>query len=146
MTALQSPASSPTRPPRRNLALLGVLGELGATRSLLTKAESARINGANSSMNPSSHAITTKTLTLRNQNQDHFLEIMNAYFEYWNPSNQVDLISQTAAALLPLHRIWRYETAILDLEMDAQALDFENRFLTSDEDTRGGLAFLQSRG
>ena len=25
--------------------------------------------------------------------------------------------------------------------MDAQALDFENRFLTSDEDTRGGLAF-----
>jgi hypothetical protein len=121
----------------------------------LTKSESARINGAkshgavtpegrrNSSMNAASHGLTAKTLILRNENQDHFLEIFNAYYEYLKPSNQieVDLISEMVATRWRLRRVWRYETAILDLEMDAQAPDFEKRFATYDEDMRGGLAF-----
>jgi hypothetical protein len=123
--------------------------------SKLTKSESARINGAksrgpitpqgraSSSMNATSHGITARTLTLRNENPDHFLEILNAYFEYFKPSNQieVDLIAEMVAARWRLRRVWRYETALLDIEMDAQAPDFEKRFETFDEDMRGGLAF-----
>src|SRR5258708_23603592 len=40
-----------------------------------------------------------------------------------------------------LSRIWCFETAMLDIEMDAQAPDFEKRFEKYDEDTRGGAAF-----
>ncbi len=123
--------------------------------SKLTKSESARLNGAkshgavtpqgrrNSSMNAASHGLTAKTLILQNENQAHFLEILNAYFEYLQPSNQieVDLISDMVAARWRLRRVWRYETAMLDMEMDAQTPDFEKRFETYDEDMRGCQAF-----
>ena len=123
--------------------------------SKLTKSESSRRNGAKSrgpvtpegrgrsSLNAASHGITAKTLILTNENQAHFLEIMNAYLDYLQPSNQieVDLISEMVAARWRLRRVWRYETAMLDLEMDAQSPDFEKRFATYDEDMRGGLAF-----
>jgi hypothetical protein len=121
----------------------------------LTRSETSRLNGAKSrgpvtpegrarsSLNASSHGLTAKTLILRNENEAHFLEIMNASFDYFQPSNQVevDLISEMVAARWRLRRVWRYETAILDIEMDAQAPDFEKRFQTYDEDMRGGLAF-----
>jgi hypothetical protein len=45
------------------------------------------------------------------------------------------------AARWRLRRCWRYETALLDIEMDSQTPDFEKRFATFDEDMRGGLAF-----
>ncbi len=97
MTVLYSPASGPTRPHAVN-SLYGAKshGDITPQRR------------ANSSMNTAGHGITAKTLILRNENQDHFLEIMNAYFEYLIPSNQVDvdLISQMAAAHWRLCRIW----------------------------------------
>jgi hypothetical protein len=45
------------------------------------------------------------------------------------------------AARWRLRRVWRFETAMLDIEMEAQSDDFGKRFLISDEDMRGGLAF-----
>jgi hypothetical protein len=124
--------------------------------SKLTKAESSRLNGAksrgpvtpegrhNSSLNAASHGLTAKTLILRNESQAHFLEIMNAYLEYLQPSNQIeiDLISEMVAARWRLRRVWRYETAILDIEMDAQADDFEKRYQPR---TRTCVAALPSR-
>jgi hypothetical protein len=112
----------------------------------LTRSETSRLNGAKSrgpvtpegraisSLNAASHGLTAKTLILRNENEAHFVEIMNAYFDYFQPSNQVevDLISEMVAARWRLRRVWRYETAILDIEMDAQAPDFEKRFATYD--------------
>jgi hypothetical protein len=130
----------------------------------LTKSESSRRNGAKSrgpvtpegrarsSLNAASHGLTARPLILTNENQANCLEILNAYFDYLKPSNQVevDLISEMVAARWRLRRVWGYETAILDLEMDAQAPDFEKRFQTYDEDMRGGLAFAnlvdKSRG
>ena len=57
-------------------------------------------NDSRASRNATSHGITARTLTLRNENPDHFLEILNAYFEYFKPSNQieVDLIAEMVAA------------------------------------------------
>jgi hypothetical protein len=121
----------------------------------LTRAESARINGAKShgpktpegleisSMNAVRHGMTAKTLVLHNEDPAQFVEILNAYYAYLVPANQVevDLISDMVAARWRLRRVWRYETAILDIEMDSQAEDFEQRFEKYDEDMRGGAAF-----
>src|SRR5260370_22725164 len=123
--------------------------------SKLTKSESSRLNGAKSrgavtpegrarsSMNAASHGITSKTLILENESQDQFLEMMNAYLNHLQPSSQIeiDLIADMVAARWRLRRIWRFETAMLDIEMDAQAPDFEKRFEKYDEDMRGGAAF-----
>jgi hypothetical protein len=126
--------------------------------SQLTKSESARINGAksrgavtpqgrlNSSRNAANHGLTARTLILQNEDKAQFLEILNAYYEYLQPRNQieVDLVSDIVAARWRLRRIWRYETAILDMEMDVQSEGFEKRFEVFDEDMRGGLAFSTS--
>jgi hypothetical protein len=123
--------------------------------SHLTRAESARINGAKSrgpktpegkaisSMNAVRHGITARTLALQNEDQGQFIQILNAYCDHLVPTNQaeVDLISDMVAARWRLLRIWRYQTAILDIEIDAQAPDFEKRFEKYDEDMRGASAF-----
>jgi hypothetical protein len=123
--------------------------------SKLTKSESARINGAKShgpttprglaysSVNATRHGLTAKTLILRNEDPTQFLEMLNAYFDLLQPANtmEVDIISDIVAARWRLRRMWRYQTAILDLEMDTQAPEFDKRFEESDEDTRGAVAF-----
>jgi hypothetical protein len=123
--------------------------------SNLTKAESARINGAKSrgaktpqgraavSMNAISHGLTAKTLILQNENPEQFAKMLNSYFDYLQPTNQieVDVVADMVAARWRLRRIWRFETAMLDIEMDFQAPDFEKRFEEYDEDMRGGVAF-----
>src|SRR5258705_6736463 len=117
----------------------------------LTKAESARITGAKSrgpnraeSMhNATRHGLTAKTLILQNENPDDFLEMLSSYFDLLQPANQleVDIVSDIVAARWRLRRMWRYQTALLDVEMDTQAPDFEKRFEEFDEDTRGAVAF-----
>src|SRR5438128_7991157 len=94
-------------------------------------------------MNGLSHGFTAKTLILQNENPDRFTEMLNAYLDYLQPTNQIeiDLIADMVAARWRLRRIWRYETAMLDIEMDSQAPDFEKRFEKYDEDMRGGAAF-----
>ena len=123
--------------------------------SNLTKAESARINGAKSrgpktpqglatsSMNAFSHGLTAKTLVLQNENPEEFTKMLNSYLDYIRPANQieVDLLADIVAARCRLRRIWRFETAMLDIEMDSQAPDFEKRFEKYDEDMRGAAAF-----
>src|SRR6266849_2908864 len=123
--------------------------------SNLTKDESARINGAKFrgpkaplgraavSMNAFSHGLTAKTLILQSEDPDQFAIMLNSYFDYLAPTNQIeiDLIADIVAARWRLRRIWRYETAMLDIEMDSQAPDFEKRFEKYDEDMRGGAAF-----
>ena len=48
------------------------------------------------------------------KNSDHFLEMMNAYVEYLQRANQVDidLVADMVAARWRRRRIWRYETAM----------------------------------
>jgi len=123
--------------------------------SNLTKAESARINGAKSrgpktpqgraisSMNAFRHGLSAKTLILQNEDPVKFAEMLNDYFDYLEPTNpiEVDLVADIVAARWRLRRIWRFETAMIDIEMDTQAPDFEKRFEKYDEDMRGGAAF-----
>jgi hypothetical protein len=103
------------------------------------KSQTARINGAKShgpktpqgratsSVNATSHGITARTLVLRNENPDFFLDMLSAYFDLLQPANamEVDLVSDIVAARWRLRRIWRYQTAMLDVEMDLQAPEYE---------------------
>jgi hypothetical protein len=121
----------------------------------LTRAESGRINGSKShgpktpeghaisSMNAVRHGISAKTLVLQNEDSDQFNEILNAYCDYLPPANpiEIDPVSNIVAARWHLRRIWRYETAMIDIEMDSQTPDFEKRFEKYDEDMPGGAAF-----
>jgi hypothetical protein len=54
---------------------------------------------------------------------------------------EVDLVSDIVAARWRLRRIWRYQTAMMDVEMDTQAPEYEKRYEKFDEDMRGAAAF-----
>jgi hypothetical protein len=119
------------------------------------KSETSRINGAKSrgpktdqglatsSMNAVKHGLTAKTLILPNENPDHFREMFSGYFDLFRPVNQkeIDLVSEIVAARWRLSRVWAYQTAVLDLEIDTQAAQFGKRLGEIDEDMRGALAF-----
>jgi hypothetical protein len=94
-------------------------------------------------MGPQDHNITAKTLTLTNESTDLFQHMLGAYFDLFQPANQMelDIVCDIAAARWRLRRIWRYQTAMLDVEMDKQAPEFEKRYATYDEDMRGAAAF-----
>jgi hypothetical protein len=120
------------------------------------KSATARANGAKSrgpttpqgratsSMNALSHGLTAKTLILPHENQDLFLEMFTAYFDLFRPANQmeIDVVSDIVANRWRLRRTWRYQTAILDVEMATHAPEFEKCHEQFDEDMRGVLAFL----
>ncbi len=119
------------------------------------QSETSRINGAKSrspktppsrapsSMSAIDHAISDKTLTLTNESIDLFKHMLGAYFDLFQPANQMelDIVCDIAAARWRLRRIWRYQTAMIDVEMDNQAPEFEKRYATYDEDMRGAAAF-----
>jgi hypothetical protein len=121
----------------------------------LTKSESSRINGAKSqgpstpeglaasSLNAVTHGISAKTLILQNESPTEFLALLNSYLDRLQPANQIeiDLVSDLVASRWRLRRMWRYETAMLDIEMDVQAAGFAKRFTKHDEDMRGSSAF-----
>jgi hypothetical protein len=119
------------------------------------RSETSRINGTKShgpktpqgraiySSNHIKHGITAKTLLLTNESGDDFLKMMSSYFDLFQPTNQmeVDIICDIVAARWRLRRIWSYQTAMVDVEMDKQAPEFEKRYQTYDEYMRGAAAF-----
>jgi hypothetical protein len=119
------------------------------------RSATARINGAKShgpktaqgraisSVNATSHGLTAKTLILQNESSDRFVELMQAYFDLLQPANmmEVDLVFDIVAARWRLRRTWAYQTAMLDVEADNQAPEFEKLYQTFDEDMRGAAAF-----
>jgi hypothetical protein len=120
-------------------------------KSAMSRANGAKSRGpktpqgrATSSMNALSHGLTAKTLILPNENQDLFLEMFTAYFDLFRPANQmeIDVVCDIVANRWRLRRTWRYQTAILDVEMATQAPEFEKRHEQLDEDMLGALAFL----
>jgi hypothetical protein len=57
-------------------------------------------------MNAFSHGFTAKTLILQNENPDRFSEMLNAYYDYLQPTNpiEIDLIADMVAARWRLRR------------------------------------------
>jgi hypothetical protein len=124
--------------------------------SKLTKAESARINGAKSKgpkteqgkersrFNALRHGLAAKTVCLTEEERPMFEAMVAAYNERFRPVDTVedDLIEQMCAAKWRQRRCWSMETAALTLQAaeDRPALDRE--YIQLDDMTRNTIAFM----
>ena len=113
--------------------------------SELDKAESARINGAKSkgpitpegkatcSLNALKYGFSAKTMILQNENPADFADLLESYILDLAPSDQPqrDLVADIVAARWRLRRMWNYENAMLDVEMDLNSAEFAKRFASS---------------
>ncbi|MEP6538097.1 MAG: hypothetical protein ABJF23_22345 [Bryobacteraceae bacterium] len=119
------------------------------------KRKQARRNGAKaagtkspagiqkSSTNSLKHGLTGKAIVLTNESQQQFDHLHSAYIQEFQPENTVemDLVDQMVAAQWRLRRIWRMQTAALDLKMDQQEAEIAKSFKQIDQTTRAALAF-----
>jgi len=119
------------------------------------KRKQARQNGAKaagakspagiqqSAKNSLKHGLTGKAVVLTNESQSHFEELHQTYVQEFQPESgvEMDLIDQMVAAQWRLRRIWRMQTAALDLKMDQQEADLTKKFQQIDQPTRLTVAF-----
>src|SRR6185369_1011762 len=119
------------------------------------KRKQARRNGAKaagtkapagiqkSAQNSLKHGLTGKAVVLTNESQAHFDELHLTYVQEFRPQNgvEMDLIDQMVAAQWRLRRIWRMQTAALDLKMDQQENEIGHKFKQIDQATRLTVAF-----
>ncbi len=115
----------------------------------------ARLNGAKaagtkspagiqkSSINALKHGLTGKAVVLSNESQMHFDELHLTYVQEFKPESTVemDLVDQMVSAQWRLRRIWRMQTAALDLKMDQQEAEIAKAFNQIDQTTRVTVAF-----
>ena len=119
------------------------------------KRKQARQNGAKaagtkspagiqqSSENSLKHGLTGKAIVLSNESQQKFEELHQTYVEEFQPQSgvEMDLLDQMVAAQWRLRRIWRMQTAALDLQMDRQEAELAKSFRQIDQTTRATVAF-----
>src|SRR5450756_405555 len=115
----------------------------------------ARLNGAKaagtkspagiqkSSVNALKHGLTSKAIVLTNESQAQFDELHLTCVQEFEPESTVemDLIDQMVSAQWRLRRIWRMQTAALDLKMDQQEAEIAKAFNQIDQTTRATVAF-----
>jgi hypothetical protein len=119
------------------------------------KRKQARLNGAKaagtkspagiqkSSANSLKHGLTGKAIVLSNESQTQFDELHLTYVQEFEPQTgvEMDLVDQMVAAQWRLRRIWRLQTAALDLKMDQQEAEIAKTFHQIDQPTRTNVAF-----
>ena len=119
------------------------------------KRKQARLNGAKaagtkspagiqkSSANSLKHGLTGKAIVLTNESQAQFDDLHQTYVVEFRPESgvEMDLIDQMVAAQWRLRRIWRMQTAALDLKMDRQEAEIAKNFQQIDQCTRVTVAF-----
>src|ERR1700682_4542193 len=91
-----------------------------------------------SSQNSLKHGLTGKAIVLTNESQALFDELHQDYVHEFQPESHVemDLIDQMVSAQWRLRRIWRMQTAALDLKMDQQEAEIAKSFKQIDQTTR----------
>jgi hypothetical protein len=119
------------------------------------KRKQARQNGAKaagtkspagiqkSSANSLKHGLTGKAVVLTNESQAQFDDLHQTYVVEFHPESgvEMDLIDQMVAAQWRLRRIWRMQTAALDLKMVRQESEIAKNFQQIDQATRVTVAF-----
>jgi hypothetical protein len=119
------------------------------------KRKQARLNGAKaagtkspagiqkSSANSLKHGLTGKAIVLTNESQAQFDDLHQTYVLEFRPKSgvEMDLIDQMVAGQWRLRRIWRMQTAALDLKIDRQEAEIAKNFQQIDECTRVTVAF-----
>jgi hypothetical protein len=121
----------------------------------LNKAESARVNGAKSrgpvtpegkqrsSLNAVRHGLLAKSICLTSEDPEKFKELLQDFLTRFQPGDNVELrvVEHMASAAFRLERFAGTETALFDLEMDAQTPQIEKEFTKIDHAAQFALAF-----
>jgi len=121
----------------------------------INKSESSRINGAKSrgpvtpegkqrsSLNAVRHGLLAKSICLTNEDPEKYKELLQDYLDRLQPVDNVELrhVEQIASCAFRLERFAGTETALFDLEMDAQTPQIEKEFKKIDHASRFALAF-----
>src|SRR4051812_677189 len=96
-----------------------------------------------SSLNSTKHGLTGKAIVLSNESQSQFDDLHLTYVQEFQPESgvEMDLIDQMVAAQWRLRRLWRMQTAALDLKMDQQEGEIAHKFKQIDQATRTTVAF-----
>jgi hypothetical protein len=124
--------------------------------SKLTKAESARINGAKSKgpktekgkehsrFNALRHGLAARTVCLTERERPIFEAMVAAYNERFRPADTVeeDLIEQMCVAKWRQRRCWSMETAALNIQVLRDRRIVNQEFVELDDMTRNTLAFM----
>jgi hypothetical protein len=124
--------------------------------SKLTKAESARINGAKSKgpkteegkarsrFNALRHGLAANTVCLTKQERPIFEAMVEAYNERFRPADTVeeDFIEQMCVAKWRQRRCWSMETAALNVQVRRDRRIVDQEFVELDDMTRNTLAFM----
>jgi hypothetical protein len=100
-------------------------------------------------MNATKHNLSGRRLVvLNNENDEAFQELFQAFIEKFQPQDPIEheCVLQAAVARWRLRRIWQLETAIFDAEMDKQAPQLAQEFVSFDEGTRQARAFTALAG
>ena len=122
----------------------------------LTKAESARSNGAKSKgpkteagkqrsrLNAIRHGLAARTVCLTREDRPIFEAVVEAYTNRFQPADDVeeDLIERMVVAKWKQRRCWAMETAALNLEMHRGRPLVDAQFSEIDEVTRQTIAFM----
>src|SRR5215212_9089056 len=95
-----------------------------------------------SAMNATKHGLTSRAIVLTNELQSAFDELHLDYVKEFQPTSTVemDFVDQMVAAQWRLRRIWRMQTAALDLKMDEQDAEIKTKFKQIDQCTRSTVA------
>jgi hypothetical protein len=122
--------------------------------SKLTKAESARINGARSkgpvtpegkarsAQNSFRHGLAARSIPLANESESRCAEMLAAYIEHFQPAGVVeaDLVEELVAARWRHRRALAWQNAALDLQMQRDEPQVEADFESLDGETRQVVA------
>ena len=129
-------------------------------RASARKLASARANGAkshgpittqgrqNSARANFKHGLTANTVSLSNEDQPAFLEMIQEYTDHFQPVGPVetDLIEAMVVAKWQERRMWTIQTATLDHRMDTQQSELDAKCQSLDQPTRLAIAFITESG
>jgi hypothetical protein len=122
----------------------------------LTKAESARANGAKSKgpktdqgklrsrFNALRHGLAARTVCLTEEERPYFDAMVEAYNQRFQPADDVeeDLIEQMCVAKWRQRRCWSMETVAIGLQVDRDRPALDQEFVELDDMTRNTIAFM----
>ena len=97
-----------------------------------------------SSMNALKHGLTSnKMFVLANESPKKWAEMLDVWVKKLKPRDEAEMhiVTEAAFARWRMRRVWTIETGLMDLEMDTQADDLEQKFEAIDEGIRQACAF-----
>ncbi len=128
-----------------------------ATKRTPAQQEAARRNGAKSrgpvtpegkaksSRNAIVHGCASEIL-LRGESEPGFCALLDSYQNEYNPQGQTehDLVEEMAYARWAMRRTWSLQAAVIDVTLDIQREEIDQKFKKVDSGARTAFAFIKS--